>query len=209
MRDEGGDRAATIAAANIVTSQVKMMHKNMLLANKFPWFKMNTMSRRVEFMHLESHFSDMYAEAWKTTTNSTVVDRPVIQAAAGLELAFTPEKAGRIVSVGNPGPELADTPKPGKGGRAGKGNKRKTEDPEPHVETPEQAEVKRQKKAEGLELQKVGKVKSALTKTTAEAYDLLDTIGSTDSWSWANNEFLLKELKTAFSHTQTLNTWLP
>jgi hypothetical protein len=195
VADEGGDKAALVAAINIVRTEIEYMNKGALLANEHPWFKFNVMSKRVEFMHLESHFSDMFSKAWSMTTTASK--------ATGLALGDASAVAGSIAEVQTPEKEtrapgaVPAPPAPQKGGLGGKRGKGGGGGGKP--DSAEQMEAKRQKKDDAAEMAKISKVKAALTKANSSAAGLLDTIAKNGAWSWANNDFVTTELTTALS----------
>jgi hypothetical protein len=70
LADEGGGPGGLAACMNIVKNQIRLTQAGRLLGGQHPWFLMNKMSERVEFMHLETRFSNMMDEDFILTSTN-------------------------------------------------------------------------------------------------------------------------------------------
>ena len=115
LKDEVGDSDALTACHNIVKSELLLMNEGKLLLGKFPWFRVNPLSKRLEFAHLESRFSDVFDQTWRMN-------------------AIEHRKPDDEKQPVGPDTPLKGTPKAKAKARAAAGQKRGATDPDNHEE---------------------------------------------------------------------------
>jgi hypothetical protein len=208
VRDEGGDLAAKHAALNIVKSELVLMRSGKLLGGVAPWFVHNPLSKRVEFMHLETRFADMFEQSWRST--KTEIKNP-IALQAGEQEDVTPVKAlgagKRLREEGNGDTSTAKLPKcsgeedggksggagssggAGRGAReaAGKAPKGGKKDRDPQEDEAKNV-LKEAKKLEMKQLAELKSLKNKVLTVSAAGKAVLDLIRSSSDWSYFNNE---------------------
>lgn len=197
VRDEGGDEQARQAALQIVRSELVLQREGKLLGGFAPWFMVNPLSKRTEWMHLETRFSDMFSQAWSTA----VVQDKAVQDVPDM-VAETPQKtAGRgakrqaanMVTDG----EGAATPKPdGEGRKNGKTPKTSPMKQEPEEESAKTARLA-EKKEQQKQMTELKMLKTKLLTTSAAGKAVLDTIRTNSAWEYFNNGSSTKPLTTA------------
>ena len=184
VRDEGGDAEAYKAGVNIVKSCVALTYSGQLLKGEHSWFRVNSMSKRLEWMHLDTTYSDLYTEA-HTTTQTRVSESNREPAAVE---PLTPSKAavetGALAGKRKRATEVVE------GGGSGK------KAPRDGGELPGD-DVKKRKKEEQARWTKLMGLRGKMREASGAAKDLRETIMTSDNWAWARNEYSLKELDTA------------
>ena len=176
VRDEGGDDAAVTAAMNIVKTEILLMREHKYLLGRLPWFKMNWMSKRIEFAHLETTFSDMYEQCWKQTT---VQAPPVVAGAAAKPDAPSPSPTADTPEIANTKRKRAEADKTDKTDKTPtKGTKRVTEE---------------QKELQKLQT-KLKAVRQKLVNSLSDGHGLLTIIDKNPDWERFKNPFSISQL---------------
>jgi hypothetical protein len=209
VRDEGGDLAAHRAALAIVQNELVLRRAGKLLGGFAPWFMVNALSNRTEWMHLETRFSDMFSQAWESTSSQCKATTELNQGAPPVE---TPQKAARkrqFAEVGSGGvaaksaeadeaePETGkDTGKGSTGKKGGTGKKPKAVKKEPEDESEKLAKAA-ERKEQQKQMNELKSLKTKLLTTSAAGKAVLDTIRTNSAWEYFNNENSTKPLTTA------------
>jgi hypothetical protein len=226
-RDEGGDREGYKAAVNIVKSCISLTYQNKWLNNEHPWFRFNHMSKRLEWLHLNTVYSDLYTECFEsaetriTNTPKAVANdlspekgtasgsgqQPI---AGGMQVAGPAAvKSGKRPRDDNDKGQEEDESAKGQGKRrtstGGKSGESK-EGPTPHA--------KAKKLEEQRKWTKLTAAREKMRAASSTARDLKDMILQDQSWAWARNEVMLAGLDKAhvrlkLESSYTLDTKMP
>jgi hypothetical protein len=202
VRDEGGDASAHAAALNIIKTEIVLMRENKLLGGTAPWFIHNPMSKRIEFMHLETRFSDMFEQAWKTTTTHINPSKSIKDTAAS-GVAQTPEKVPAVgnkraiaeVEGGNGEAASSGSAPKVKAAKKGTG-KDKGEDKQGTGDAAKDAKALKQKEVT-KQTNELKVLKNKLLTASAAGKAVLDTIRTSAEWEYFNNESSTKPLRSA------------
>jgi hypothetical protein len=177
VRDEGADAEALTAAINIVKSCINLTFTNHKLKGEHPWFRLNAMSKRLEWMHLDTTYSDLYTESHMTEETRT-------QETPGVALEnepLTPVKGTPAVEPGSSSGRKRDRELELAGaGRGGKPAKGSVND-----EGKADDATKKRKKEEQARWSKLMMLREKMRSVTGSAKDVDDLIKSSDGWAWA------------------------
>ena len=196
-KDEGGDAAAWKACVNIVKTEIKLQREGKLLHGVHDWYKMNPMSKRVEWMHLEQSFTELFEQAWalKTVDSKVTNSAKPMATTPSTEQGTTTKQATTGHDVKDPAKDLIkvgkEDEKKDKGKR--KPAKKKREAESDGGEGDDTA--KRLKKEEQQMWTKFKNIKAGMAKVSAAANDLEHIVTTKPSWGWCNNEPMLKGLR--------------
>lgn len=182
VRDEGQDEPAYEAAVNVVKSCISLTVSGNLLGGEHPWHRVNPQTKRLEWMHLDTTFQDMYSTDFLTNETRTTTDgKPIAD-------QVTPPKAAK---------EPAGAAEHGeKRPRAGSAevNAKPGKSPKDKDETTDA--TKKKKKEDQARWTKLIGQREKMRAATGSAKDLRDLIMSSQSWAWARSELVLNELDT-------------
>lgn len=165
------------------------------------------MSKRLEWMHLESTYSDLYTDSW-TNRSTRSNENPVAPSGSSL----TPPAGappGQASPAGKPGaPTAAAGDNEGaEGGNGKRGKKRPKELAEGEPADPEEAQREKvAKKVLSAKWADLKSTKEKMMRVAGEADNLLSFIQNNDGWKWANNDMVMGELKEAFRVTNGIHT---
>jgi hypothetical protein len=183
VRDEGQDEPAFEAAVNVVKSCISLTVSGNLLGGEHPWHRVNPQTKRLEWMHLDTTFQDMYTTDYVTTETRTTA---IADASAD---PMTPQKADKledgVAAPGQKRPRADLTEVPAKPGKSPK-DKGDNDDA-----------AKKRKKEDQARWTKLMSQREKMRAATGSAKDLRDLIMSSQSWAWARSELVLNELDTA------------
>jgi hypothetical protein len=188
VRDEGGDTEAYTAGVNIVKSCIALTYAGKLMNSEHPWFRVNSMSKRLEWLHLDTVFSDLYTEVHSTVeTRSVETDKKPVVDEVG-----TPEKTSPAAKAVDtvPAKRGRETGASGSGGAKSGGG-----------ENVPDSDAKKRKKEEQSRWTKLAALREKMRAVSGSARDLRDLIMTSGEWAWARNEIMLKDLDTATSRT--------
>jgi hypothetical protein len=184
VRDEGQDEPAYQAAVMVVKSCISLTMSGNYLGGEHPWHRINPQTRRLEWMHLDTTFQDMYSTDFLTTEN-----RRTTALADAIDDPMTPLKAARIgdgvAAPGEKRPRAASAEVPAKPGKSPKEKGQNDES------------AKKRKKEDQARWTKLMGQREKMRAATGSAKDLRDLIMSSQSWAWARSELVLNELDTA------------
>jgi hypothetical protein len=213
VRDEGGDLAARHAAINIVKSELALMREGKLLGGVAPWFIHNPLSRRVEFMHLQTRFADAFQQSWSATKKEVKhaislkeekgagaregEQTPLKVAAPGKRLLATTDLSGKKVKLELGAGEGSGAGKPSSssGGKLEtaddqkKGRKKGTNPKKEEDDDDKKAAIDKAKKKEEMkQLNDLKALKNKVLTAGAAGKAVLDLIKTSPDWSYFNNE---------------------
>ena len=171
VRDEGGDEAARRAAK---------LYCQKCLAMGGPWVRFNSMTERLEFLHMEKQFIEEHERSWllhcsETSTGSRPQGQEVPRKRARSEETVAGHQTGAP------------------GGPAAAKQKAKQRVVAAAKAAPPSNPEAQDKKL----LMSVFKVKQAAQINQSASVNLRSQIGSDDSWSWANHPTVLGQLQKA------------
>jgi hypothetical protein len=196
VRDEGGDAAARTAALNIVKSELVLQRQGKLLGGMAPWFILNPLSKRIEFMHLETRFSDMFTEAWKTTTRQLNQQKSIEMTKSVVDA--TPEKLGgpkrELEAAANPVAAALPEPAPKKGRRGDANGGGPTPEKK---DDPQKAAQQAAKKQEQKQLNELKNLRSKLLGASASGRAVLELIKTSPEWAYFKTESSMAPLNDA------------
>ena len=193
VRDEGADEEAYKAAVNVVKSCVSMTYSGKLLQGEHPWFKVNTQTKRLEWMHLETSYADLYTDQYDTKeTRTTEQESPLKAIEPETPLKGT---AGTAVGSGGAGP---DPKKRRTGGKAVAFADKGAKPPKP----PDDEDTKQLRKVEAAKWNKLAGLREKMRSSQSSATDLRNTIMTNNEWEQFRGELTLMPLDTSTRQLQ-------
>jgi hypothetical protein len=186
VRDEGQDQPAYEAAVNVIKSCISLTVSGKLLGGEHPWYRINPQSQRLEWMHLDTTFQDLYSTDYSTTQIRTT-------AIAAEADPTTPAKEKQAL------PGLAAEVPGGKRPRAGGAEEKPNKSPRDKGQGGDHDPAKKRKKEDQARWTKLMGQREKMRASTGSAKDLRDLIVSDQSWAWARSELVLNELDTAIN----------
>ena len=202
VRDEGADVAAHKAAMNIITACVAL-HGKGVTCGGCPFVQYNGFSKRTEFLHLESGYSQILKDCW--TIEADVDIAPGNGNASASERSTgnsTPNEQEAKTGATPPGTDPRTTDRSKNGKKRG----RSTEGASAETPKDDEEAAKARKKEMDANLAKCVKAKGNMDIASASCADLFNLVTKDAAWKWADSEALLAPLRKARAKAEQMKT---
>ena len=223
VREEGGDAPAMQAARNYVAECVRHYKVGKGVKTR-SFLSFNTWTKRVEFLYIKKRFRQSFAKKWahkiievdpsrEAEVNKVVNGDSVVGATPAQVAELAKQGTGQTARVTAPeatsGQAVGKGEGKGKGSKSkrkgsGKGGSGKSKKPKTtHAQADDEPEPD-QKDEIAEKMAQLKPLKAKLGLVTSRCTDFLEAVSSNAKYEWANNEFQLKQLRTARSKLDAL-----